>query len=285
MRVFMTGATGYIGSEVAASLRAKGHDVAALVRPDADSKRLRDLGVVLVAGDLASLPSLADTLGESDVVLHTAQSHTDTVALDRGVVDTFLAQKNAHTLYTSGVWVLGNTDHADETTPPQPLALVAWRPAHEQRVLDAGGAVLRPGCVYGGKQSLLADWFASAEQGKAISIVGDGANRWAFIDLHDLADCYVRIVEQRAAGMFHAIDDTHASLDACARAIAPDASVEHVPAENVRPKLGPFTDALTIDQVISSERTRQALGWSPRRTFLGSVDDQWREWRESLAAR
>ena len=67
MRIFLTGATGYIGGAVASALRKNGHDVAALVRPDADTKKLLDSGVVVVGGDLSTLPSLAGTLGEYDV--------------------------------------------------------------------------------------------------------------------------------------------------------------------------------------------------------------------------
>ena len=63
MRLFITGATGYIGSAVAPLLREHGHDVTALVRPETDAKALRDQGVVIMAGDLASLPSLSDSLG------------------------------------------------------------------------------------------------------------------------------------------------------------------------------------------------------------------------------
>ena len=62
MRVFMTGGTGYIGSAVAAALRRGGHDVTALARPSADPRPLLDLGVAIVAGDLASLPSLVETI-------------------------------------------------------------------------------------------------------------------------------------------------------------------------------------------------------------------------------
>ena len=280
MRVFLTGATGYIGSAVANALIAREHEVAALVRPDAESRPLRDLGVVLVSGDLAALPSLAETLEGYDAFIHTAFSPGDPASADQIAVDVFTASAKPF-VYTSGVWVLGNTDSADEGSPVNPLELVAWRPAHEERVLGAGGAVIRPGCVYGGKQSLLASWFAAADQNKPLQIVGDGTNRWAMVDVTELAELYANALEQRARGIFHAIDDTDATLEECARAVAPDGSIEKIPLDAARAEMGGFADALAVDQRISGSATRAALGWTPRRTFVNSVSDQWREWRES----
>ena len=274
MRVFLTGATGYIGNAVALALRQRGHEVAALVRPESDSTQLREAGVFIVAGDLDGLPQLAKTLSAYDALVHTAFASQEPVAKDRIAVDTLSAQKNFF-VFTSGVWVLGNSKGKtlDEKTPVNPLGLVAWRPAHEKIALDSGGAVIRPGCVYGGSQSMFADWFAAADQKQAITIAGDGKNRWALVDRGDLADCYVRIIEQRKPGVFHAVDDSHSSLDECAKAIAPSGKIEHVTAS------GFMAEALTVDQIVSSEATRRALGWLPRRTFVNSINEQWREWR------
>ncbi|HUR82885.1 MAG TPA: NAD-dependent epimerase/dehydratase family protein [Thermoanaerobaculia bacterium] len=283
MRVFLTGATGYIGGAVAAALRSAGHEVGALVRADADSKRLRDLGAFLITGDLESLPSLREQLAGYDAFVHTAQSRQNTVDADRKAVDTFTSL-GGFFLYTSGVWVLGNTTSADEASDVSPLALVAWRPPHEELALGSGGAVLRPGCVYGDKQSLLADWFAASTQNRALQIVGDGSNHWAMVDLHDLADLYVRAIEQRATGVLHGIDDTRATLDECARAVAPKGTMEHTPLDAARQNFGPFADALAVDQQIDSKATREKTGWSPRRTFTNSVEEQWLEWRRSQSA-
>jgi nucleoside-diphosphate-sugar epimerase len=266
MRIFLTGATGYIGNAVALTLRKHGHDVDALVRPESETRSLRDAGVVLVAGDLSTLPSLE--FAEYDAVVHTAMAKRNAVALDRGAVDVF-TKSGRPFLYTSGVWILGNTTKADETTKVNPLPIVAYRPAHEQLVIESGGAALRPGCVYGGKQSMFADWFASVEQVGPIRIVGDGKNRWALVGLDDLAACYLRAIEQRATGVLHAIDDTHASLNDCARALSKDAKIEHLPVD--RAKLGPFADALLVDQVISSDATRRKLGWKPKQTFASAA--------------
>src|SRR5439155_17731074 len=98
----------------------------------------------------------------------------------------------------------------------------------------------------------------------------------------DLVDCYLRAVEQRVPGILHAVDDTYATLNACAAAVAPGAAVEHVPADAARASIGAFVDALVVDQHVSSAATRQKLGWSPKRDFVGSVSVQWAEWRAAL---
>ncbi len=288
MRIFLTGATGYIGSALTNALRDRGHEITALVRPESDSQPLRDRGIVIVAGSLESLPELTGTLTGHDAFVHTAFAQSrDTAALDKTAIEVLSSQKGFF-VFTSGVWVLGNTGdrRVDEATPVNPISLVGWRPDHERLALKGGrSAVIRPGCVYGGKQSMLAAWFAAADQRRSLEIVGDGNNRWAMVNLHDLVDCYVRVIEQRAAGIAHAVDDTRASLDECARAVAPNGKLEHIPADAARQKVGPFLDALLLDQNVSSDLTRRRVGWSPRRTFVSSIDEQWREWRASAVSR
>lgn len=287
MRIFLTGATGYIGSALAAALRDAGHEVTALVRAESDSKALRDRGVAVVAGDLGSLPQLTETLAGHDAFVHTAFAQSrETVALDKTAIEVLSSQKGFF-VFTSGVWVLGNTgEHrADEATPVNPIALVSWRPEHERLALKSGrAAVIRPGCVYGGKQSMLADWFAAADQRRPLQIVGEGNNRWALVNLHDLIDCYLRVIEQRATGVTHAVDDSRSTLNECARAVAPTGKLEHVPVDAARQKMGPFVDALILNQNISSDATRRRLGWSPRRKFVSSIDEQWSEWRAATAS-
>lgn len=282
MRIFLTGATGYIGGAVAEALRRANHDVAALVRPDADSSHLRAKGIFVVAGDLDSLPSLDETLRGCDAFIHTAAAKQRKEEVDRIAVDVFTAQGKPF-VYTSGVWILGNAKDADEASDVNPLSLVTWRPAHEERVIAAGGAVLRPGCVYGGRQSLLAPWFLAAQQNAPIEIVGDGANRWALVDLHELADAYVRTLEQRATGVLHAIDDSDITLEEMAKLIAPRGEIRKVPLDEARAKLGGFADALAVDQRIGSRASREKIGWTPRRTFANTIETQWAEFRAVTA--
>src|SRR5260221_12442293 len=279
MRVFLTGATGFIGSSVAAALRARNHEVLALVRAEGDTSRLRSLGVTLVGGDLESLPALAagGALDDVDAFVQTAQPSRDPAAPSRTALETFLA-RNRYTLYTSGVWVLG-AGRSDETTPVRPFPLVPWRAALEELVLQANGGVLRPGCVYGGRQSLLAPWFAAAAKNEPVAVAGEGDNHWALVYLHDLTDCYVKIIEARSTGIHHAVDDSRATLDECARAVAPNGEITHV-----APPAGPFGDVLVANQEVGSQQTRRRLGWQPARDFLGSVTEQWDEWRAETRA-
>lgn len=284
MNVFITGATGFIGSAVARALLAKEHRLTALVRPQTDASWLESAGAAVVRGELSDIRDQAAVIEAHEVRIHTAIAGENTSAADRAVIDALASPvANGAFLYTSGVWALGNTGTADEDTPVNPLPISRWRPPHERLVLDGAGdafaaAVIRPGCVYGRGQSLLRPWFASVDEGRPIRIVGDGKNRWSMIHIDDLADCYVRIVEQRASGVFHATDDSDATLNAMAEAVA----AGQVGIEHTEPDGSPFAGALIADQHISSGKTRRRLGWEPQvRTFLSSLDRQWEEWRAS----
>lgn len=293
MKIFITGATGYIGSAVALDLRRRGHAVTALVRPGASAAALRDSGIKLVEGTLGTILDHLDVIEAHEVYVHAAQSNdADKVLNDENAIEALTRFRNGgrYFIYTSGVWVLGNAGPAvdDEAMPPEPIELVAWRPKHERFVLEASRdgfttAVIRPGCVYGRTQSLLRSWFEAARENRPVEIVGDGANRWAMVDLGDLVDCYRLAIEQRASGVLHAVDDTHATLREMAAAVVKSkgsaSSIATIPPEVARQQMGPFADALMIDQNVSSAWTRQHLGWTPKREFVSSVGEQWREFR------
>src|SRR6266702_2157757 len=120
MQVFVTGATGYIGFAVAAALRRAGHRVWGLARSEAKARRLTQHEIDPVIGDLADPNTYLEVASDCAVLVHTAFD------------------------FTSGAWVYGDTGDrmVDETTPPNPTRLVAWRPAHEQLVLQAAGGGL-----------------------------------------------------------------------------------------------------------------------------------------------
>jgi nucleoside-diphosphate-sugar epimerase len=180
-------------------------------------------------------------------------------------------------VYTSGVWVLGRTpEPADETAELNPTPLVAWRPEAEALVLGLSRpglrtTVVRPGIVYGGRRGIVADLLKDAGNG-LIRVIGDGQNHWALVYDRDLADLYARlVVNAEASGVFHATDEgderVNDIVDGIASHVAVRPDVRYMPIEEARTKLGPYADALALDQVVRSPRAR-ALGWSPT---LGSV--------------
>ena len=298
MRIFLTGATGYIGSAVLDALVRAGHEIVALVRDPERGQALAARGVEVVIGTLGTPARYAAAAEACDVIIHTAfDGSKDGVDVDRQATDELLALASRRAgrgepacfIYTSGVWVLGNTAApAAEDAPVAPIPLVAWRPAHEDLVLAAGGgglrtAVVRPGVVYGGARGIIADLLRDAANG-LVRIIGDGQNRWAGVYDRDLADLYVRVAgSDEGTGVFHATDEADEQVAGIVEAIAehtrtrPD--VRYMPLEEARSKLGPFADALALDQVVRSPRAR-ALGWSPTlRSIGGNVARLFEEYR------
>src|SRR5216117_4584611 len=214
MKVFITGATGYIGFAVSAALRRHGHRVWGLARNEAKAGRLARHEIDPVIGNLADPKSYADVAAQCSVLIHTAFDYVaEGVARDKRAIETLLeaGRRGAQPktlIFTSGAWVYGDTGDrmVDETTPLNPIKLVAWRPAHEQLVLratSARGLVIRPGCVYGGAGGLTAPWFAKPGE----TVVGDGRQRWTMVHVDDLADAYVRAAESGLAGEIFNVND------------------------------------------------------------------------------
>jgi nucleoside-diphosphate-sugar epimerase len=303
MRIFLTGATGYVGSAVLDALLRAGHDVTALVRDPEKAERVSRRGVHPVVGDLAKPASYATAAEGADAIVHTAYDHSKRLQkVDRQAIDTLLATaarrasagQSASFVYTSGVWVLGDSPTpADENTPVQPTPLVAWRPDHEQLVLDAGKdgvrtVIVRPGIVYGGARGIIGDMLKDAANG-LVRVVGDGKNRWPCVYDRDLADLYVRVATMPdATGIFHANDEGDERVNDIVEAIARHAKmkpdVRHVPIAEARSKMGPYADALALNQVVRSPRAR-ALGWAPTlHSVAGNVARLLEEFRTSREA-
>ncbi len=282
MHIFLTGATGYIGSAVLDAMLKGGHRVTAIARDPEKAEKLRSKGASPVVAELG-LPKLyLPLLASADAVVHTAyESSPRGVQVEKLALETMLAaQRDALAadgkarafLYTSGVWVLGRTARAaDEDSPLDPPPHVAWRPEHEQLVLAAASSglrpvVIRPGIVYGGGRGIVADLIKDALNG-IVRVVGPGKNRWACVYDHDLGDLYLRIIDTpTATGVFHANDEADERVSDIVEAIAgqvpqrPD--IRNMPMAEARKKLGTYADALALDQKVRSPKAR-ALGWAP----------------------
>lgn len=304
MRIFLTGATGYIGSAVLDALLRGGHAVTALVRDPEKAERMTMRGVQPVVGDLAEPSSYAPAAEACDSIIHTAFENSKRgPAVDRKAIEALLGSAIRHAskgqglsfVYTSHVWVLGNTaGAANEDAPVRPTPLVAWRPEHEQLVLDAGRgrmlrtAVVRPGIVYGGARGIVGDLLKNAANG-LLRVIGDGRNRWACVYERDLADLYVRVATlPQALGIYHANDEADERVGEIVEALAQHAKmrpdVRHVPIEEARAKMGPYADALALNQIVRSARAR-ALGWTPTlHSVAGNVARLLEEFRTAREA-
>ena len=301
MRIFLTGATGYIGSAVLDALLKARHEVTALVRDGEKANRVADRGAHPLVGNLAHVASYADAADGHQVYIHTAlDSSQRGPEVDRLAIEALLAcacrpsggrgaRGGRVFIYTSGVWVLGGTSEpAAEDAGLEPAAYSAWRVPHEQSVLQAAGGevrtiVVRPGIVYGGGRGIVSDLFKDATNG-LVRVVGSGENRWALVYDRDLADLYVRLAaHQEASGIYHANDEGDERVteivDAIASHVPVRPDVRHVPLEEARAKQGAYAAALALDQVVRSPRAR-AIGWTPSlRSVGGNVPRLLEEWR------
>lgn len=299
MRVFVTGGTGYLGRAVVDALLRGGHSVTVLTR---DPEKAGRSEARLVRGDIKDPASYREAGAAQDAWLHLAFEYSNqTVDADRAAVDGLIALAKAASgprvlVYTSGVWVLGDTGDpaADESASTERAApLVAWRPAHERIVLNAAGgdlvtAAVRPGLVYGGQGGLTAKLFETAEQMGKASVVGDGRNRWSLVHREDLARYYRLIVERRVGGVFHAVDGVPVTAEeagrAAARAAGKPPAVQLIPVEQARTELGPVADALCLDQLVVTKRAAE-LGWKPEcASFVQCAGRAYGEWKAARDA-
>lgn len=279
-KLFLTNATGYIGSVVAEAFKAKGYEVTALARSEQAQKRLEAEGIEAVRGDLRQPQSFVDALKQFDVVVHTAATNdSDFSAVDEAAVDAILktlegTQKTF--IYTSGTWVLGNTGEtpADEDRQPDPLPLVAFRVQVEEKIRQAKQrglktVVIRPTIVYGREGGLIAGFLATAKKDGYARFVGSGENRVPTVHVDDLAQLYVLAAEKAPAGaLFHGTNGKTVKLREIAEAVAQAAGVpgkvQSWPVEEARKVVGPFVDGFVLDQQIVAPHTQQLLGWQPK---------------------
>lgn len=280
MKILVTGATGYIGSAVAEVLKGRGHAVFGLVRTPEKAAQLRAAGCEPVLGTLTDLASLRSAAQRADAVIHAAMGWgADTGAIDGAAVETFLkelAGSGRQFVYTSGVWVMGDTQGRlnGEAGPLHPPAMVAWRPAVEDNVLAAGerrvrGVVIRPGMVFGRRGGFLKDFFQSVKEHGAVRIVGTGEYHWSTVHLDDLAELYWRAAEKSDAGQLYiATAGMPQPVKKMALAVALQAGaegkVESIPLEKARETMGPMADAVTMDIKAGSTKAARMLSWTPK---------------------
>ncbi len=280
MRVFLTGATGFIGSRIVSELLAAGHSVLGLTRSDTGARSLAAAGAEAHRGTLEDLDSLRAGAARADAVIHTAFDHdfahfVANCQKDRSAIQglgTTLKGSDRPLIITSGTGMgdagLGQpaTEDVVDTNNPNP------RIASELEgiaMLDIGvdvRVVRLPQVHDTVKQGLISPYIDIARQKGVVAYVGDGANRWPAAHVSDVARLYGLVLDNGAKGArYHAVaEEGIAALD-IATVVAAGLGMEAVSlsGEEAQAHFGWFAMFAGLDLRASSTWTRAQLGWEP----------------------
>ena len=279
MRLFVTGATGFIGMALMPELKVAGHEVVGLARNDAAAAKLESLGLAVHRGVLEEPESLAQGARDADGVIHLAFDHDFTRFVENGKKDNravaamlaVLEGTGKPFVVTSGVNVVTGKI-AEETDPAPREGMSAVRGASEHASLDAvergvRAMVVRLPQVHDTRrQGLITPMIQIARQRGFVGYVGDGANGFSAAHLSDVARLYRLALEKGEAGaVFHAVAEEHVPMRAMAEAIGERLGLptRGLAADEIADYFGAFAMFAGMDNYASSAITRKALDWMP----------------------
>lgn len=283
MKVFLTGATGYVGSVVAEKLKGKGHRVTGLARNEAAENKLLANGIEPLHGDLKDVESLKRGASETDATIHTAFIHDfsdyeGAVRIENAAIAAFaeaLANTNKPFIATSGAAFLGDTKdrEADEDFPYDRNSPFISRAESEQDALKMSqrgvrSVVLRlPLFVYGrGGSSFVPMMIELAKTAGAANYAGAGNERVSAVHVEDAADLYVLALETSTAKNLYNVSAETVSLRELNEAVARllDVKARSISIEDAQKQFGALFGFLTINNQLSAEKAKRELGWKPK---------------------
>jgi len=289
MKVFVTGASGYIGGSVAAALRGAGHRIVGLVRSAQKAPLVLALGIEAASGTLEDGALLARLARDADAVVHAADAD------HRSAVDAMLAAlagSGKAFVHTSGSSIVGDkawgepgAEIHDDETPFTPGPGRAARVAVNERVLAAAregvrAAVVSPSLIYGPgrgahRESIQVPRLAALARKSGVARhVGRGENLWSNVHIDDLADLYLRVLANAPAGASYYAANGECSMrrlcEAISRALGWDGRTQGMSKQEAIAEFGEGPAAYTYgsNSRVRATRARRELGWAPRHDAL-----------------
>lgn len=286
MRVFVTGATGFIGSAVVAELRGAGHDVLALARSDRAAHALEQQGVEAYRGELTDLDSLAAGARACDGVAHLAFIHDFSKYQENGDIDRRAVTAMTDALegsgkplaITSGTTVVASgrtVTEDDAATSDSPSAVRA--PSEEVALAAAARGVrssivrLSPSVHGPGDHAFVPALIAIARRTGVSAYVGEGANRWSAVHRLDAARLFRLALEKAAPGTrLHGAAEEGIAMRTIAEAIGEGVGVpvRSIAEDEAAAQFDWLAHFVVIDAPASSAITREAVGWRPQENGL-----------------